>query len=39
MMINRAHKMDHVHSALRGPLYVESQKMIKEGIDALELNK
>ena len=37
-MINRAHKMDHVHSDIRGPLYVESQKMIKEGIDVLRLN-
>ena len=38
MMINRAHKMDHVHSDIRGPLYVESQRMIKEGIDVLRLN-
>lgn len=37
-MINRAHKMDHVHSDIRGPLYVESQRMIKEGIDVLRLN-
>ena len=37
-MINRAHKMDHVHSDISGPLYVESQKMIKEGIDVLRLN-
>lgn len=37
-MINRAHKMDHVHSDIRGPLYVESQRMMKEGIDVLRLN-
>ena len=29
MMINRAHKMDHVHSDIRRPLYVEFQKIIK----------
>jgi hypothetical protein len=30
-MINRALKLEHVHSDIRGPLYTESQRMIKEG--------
>ncbi len=37
-MLKRANKMEHVHSDIRGPLYVESQKMIKNGIDVLRLN-
>ncbi len=37
-MWNRAQKMAHVHSDIRGPLYVESQKMEKEGISVLKLN-
>ena len=37
-MINRAHKMENVHSDIRGPLYTESQRMIKEGKDVLRLN-
>lgn len=37
-MIQRADKLTHVHSDIRGPLYTESQRMIKEGIDVLRLN-
>jgi len=37
-MITRANKLDHVHSDIRGPLYTESQRMIKEGINVLRLN-
>ncbi len=37
-MINRADKLEHVHSDIRGPLYTESQRMIKEGHKVLRLN-
>ena len=37
-MINRAQKLEHVHSDIRGPLYTESQRMIKEGQSVLRLN-
>jgi len=37
-MINRAIKLEHVHSDIRGPLYTESQRMGKEGISVLRLN-
>ncbi len=37
-MIQRANKLSHVHSDIRGPLYTESQRMIREGIDVLRLN-
>ena len=37
-MLNRAKKLEHVHSDIRGPLYTESQRMIKEGISVLRLN-
>ncbi len=37
-MLNRANKMKYVHSDIRGSLYIESQKMIKSGIDVLRLN-
>ncbi len=37
-MLIRANKLEHVHSDIRGPLYTESQRMIKEGISVLRLN-
>ena len=37
-MLIRANKLEHVHSDIRGPLYTESQRMIKEGINVLRLN-
>ncbi len=37
-MLNRAKKLEHVHSDIRGPLYTESQRMIKEGTSVLRLN-
>lgn len=37
-MYNRSEKMRSVHSDIRGPLFVEAQKMIREGIDVLKLN-
>ncbi len=37
-MIKRSRKMEYVHSDIRGPLYVESQRMAKDGIDVLKLN-
>ena len=37
-MLIRAKKLEHVHSDIRGPLYTESQRMIKEGISVLRLN-
>ncbi len=37
-MLIRANKLEHVHSDIRGPLYTESQRMIKQGINVLRLN-
>ncbi len=37
-MYRRADKMEHVHSDIRGPLYTESQRMMKDGIEVLRLN-
>ncbi|MBQ5816702.1 MAG: pyridoxal phosphate-dependent aminotransferase [Oscillospiraceae bacterium] len=37
-MLIRANKLEHVHSDIRGPLYTESQRMIKEGTSVLRLN-
>ncbi len=36
--IMRAKRMEHVHSDIRGPLYVEAMKMRERGIDVLRLN-
>lgn len=38
MQFTRSDNMKNVHSDIRGPLYLESQKMIKNGIDVLRLN-
>ncbi len=38
MYFDRSKKMEYVHSDIRGPLYTESQRMIREGIDVLRLN-
>ncbi len=38
MYFDRSDRMKPVHSDIRGPLYTESQKMIREGIDVLRLN-
>lgn len=38
MKLERAKKLEHVHSDIRGPLYTESQRMGKEGIEVLRLN-
>ncbi len=36
--IKRSDKLLHVHSDIRGPVFFESNRMIKEGIDVLKLN-
>ena len=36
--ITKSDKMRNVHSDIRGPLYIESLKMQKQGIDVLKLN-
>ncbi len=36
--INRSDKLQLVHSDIRGPVFVESNRMRKEGIDVLRLN-
>lgn len=36
--IIRAKRMDHVHSDIRGPLFVEAMNMQAKGIDVLKLN-
>ena len=36
--IERAKRMDNVHSDIRGPLFVEAMKMQERGIDVLKLN-
>lgn len=37
-VITKSDKMRNVHSDIRGPLYIESLKMQKQGIDVLKLN-
>lgn len=36
--ILRAKRMEHVHSDIRGPLFVEAMNMQAKGIDVLKLN-
>ena len=36
--IKRADKMNHVHSDIRGPLYVRAMEMQRQGRDVLKLN-
>ncbi len=36
--INRSDKLEHVHSDIRGPVFVEAMRMRQEGIDVLRLN-
>lgn len=38
MLLNRSENLQPVHSDIRGPLYLESQRMAKEGIPVLRLN-
>ena len=38
MLLNRSENLQPVHSDIRGPLYLESQRMAKEGIKVLRLN-
>ncbi len=38
MLVNRSENLAPVHSDIRGPLYLESQRMAKEGIKVLRLN-
>ena len=38
MLVNRSENLQPVHSDIRGPLYLESQRMGKEGIKVLRLN-
>ena len=38
MLLNRSDNLKPVHSDIRGPLYLESQRMAKEGIKVLRLN-
>ena len=38
MEIKRSENLQPVHSDIRGPLYLESQRMNKEGIKVLRLN-
>ena len=37
-VIKRADRMEHVHSDIRGPLFVEAMQMRANGIDVLRLN-
>ena len=37
-IITRSDKLEHVHSDIRGPLFVEAMRMVGEGIDVLRLN-
>ena len=37
-MIRTADRMTHVHSDIRGPLFVEAMEMQARGIDVLKLN-
>ena len=34
----KAKRMEHVHSDIRGPLYMEALEMQKKGMDILKLN-
>ena len=36
--IDKSDKLTHVHSDIRGPLFVEALKMQSEGIDVMKLN-
>ena len=38
MFVNRSENLQPVHSDIRGPLYLESQRMNKEGIKVLVRN-
>ena len=38
MLLNRSENLQPVHSDIRGPLYLESQRMAKQGIPVLRLN-
>ncbi|MBR3569452.1 MAG: aminotransferase class I/II-fold pyridoxal phosphate-dependent enzyme [Oscillibacter sp.] len=38
MIVRRSENLAPVHSDIRGPLYVESQRMAKEGIKVLRMN-
>ena len=38
MLLNRSDNLQPVHSDIRGPLYLESQRMAKAGIPVLRLN-
>ena len=38
MLLNRSENLRPVHSDIRGPLYLESQRMAKEGTPVLRLN-
>ena len=37
-MYNRSSRIAPIHSDIRGPLFVETQRMRAEGIDVLRLN-
>ena len=37
-VLRKANRMEHVHSDIRGPLYLEALDMQKKGIDVLKLN-
>ena len=37
-VIKRSDRMEHVHSDIRGPLFVEAMQMRANGIDVLRLN-
>lgn len=37
-MIQPSDRLEHVHSDIRGPLYVEALRMQSEGVDVLKLN-
>ena len=37
-MIDCAERMEHVHSDIRGPLFVEAMRMQEQGTDILKLN-
>ena len=38
MQINKAHKMQHVHYDIRGPVSVEATQMEQQGIEIIKLN-
>ena len=37
-IITRSDKLEHVHSDIRGPLFVEAMRMVGEGKNVLRLN-